>query len=264
VSREKDKFTERPFPKVRQPIIDALRRAKNMNVIHALLEIDVTDSRRLIREFRKKTGKPLSFTTFLIFCLAQAIDENKMMQAYRSGGRLIIYDDVDVAVDIERDFSGEKSPIYPHVIKAANTKTMRQIHDEVSEAVAENLNKSSIRSLVNLYWYSPGFIRSILWRRWLGSAAWRKRLTGTVGLSAVGMFGKGPGWGIPISTYTLSITVGAISVRPALIDGQLQEREYLALTASFDHDIIDGAPAARFGQRLREYIESGHGLKDSE
>jgi hypothetical protein len=74
----------------------------------------------------------------------------------------------------------------------------------------------------------------------------RKRLTGTEGLSAVGIFGKGQGWGIPVSTYTLCITVGALSEKPAFIDGQTELREHLALTASFDHDIIDGAPATRF------------------
>jgi hypothetical protein len=30
-----------------------------------------------------------------------------------------------------------------------------------------------------------------------------------------------------------------------------------------DHDIIDGAPAARFTERLKELIESGYGLPDS-
>jgi hypothetical protein len=33
-------------------------------------------------------------------------------------------------------------------------------------------------------------------------------------------------------------------------------------TPSFDHDIIDGAPAARFTQRLKELIESGYGLPE--
>jgi hypothetical protein len=34
------------------------------------------------------------------------------------------------------------------------------------------------------------------------------------------------------------------------------------MTLMFDHDIIDGAPAARFTQRLKELIESGYGLGD--
>jgi pyruvate/2-oxoglutarate dehydrogenase complex dihydrolipoamide acyltransferase (E2) component len=34
----------------------------------------------------------------------------------------------------------------------------------------------------------------------------------------------------------------------------------LALTISVDHDVIDGAPAARFGARLAELIEGAAGL----
>ena len=46
-------------------------------------------------------------------------------------------------------------------------------------------------------------------------------------------------------------------------NGRIAIREYLSMTISFDHDIIDGAPAARFTQRLKELIESGYGLFDS-
>ena len=42
-----------------------------------------------------------------------------------------------------------------------------------------------------------------------------------------------------------------------MIDGHLESRERLCLTASFDHDIIDGAPVARFVKRLSELISSG-------
>ncbi len=48
-----------------------------------------------------------------------------------------------------------------------------------------------------------------------------------------------------------------------LVDGQIALRDYLSLTISFDHDLIDGAPAARFIERLKELIESGSGLFDS-
>ena len=38
----------------------------------------------------------------------------------------------------------------------------------------------------------------------------------------------------------------------------------LCLTVTFDHDIIDGAPAARFVRRLVELIENGHGLSEDQ
>jgi pyruvate/2-oxoglutarate dehydrogenase complex dihydrolipoamide acyltransferase (E2) component len=77
------------------------------------------------------------------------------------------------------------------------------------------------------------------------------------------MFGKGAGWGIPLTGHTLYITLGGIGEKPGVVDGQKAIREYLSITISFDHSIVDGAPAARFTWRLKELIESGYGLNDS-
>jgi pyruvate/2-oxoglutarate dehydrogenase complex dihydrolipoamide acyltransferase (E2) component len=46
------------------------------------------------------------------------------------------------------------------------------------------------------------------------------------------------------------------------VDGRIEVREYLNMTVSVDHDIVDGAPAARFVNELRELIESGYGLSE--
>jgi pyruvate/2-oxoglutarate dehydrogenase complex dihydrolipoamide acyltransferase (E2) component len=75
------------------------------------------------------------------------------------------------------------------------------------------------------------------------------------------MFGKGGGWGIGfLPTHNLGITVGGISQKPGVKDGEILVRDYLNLTLSFDHDIIDGAPAARFANKITEIIESGSAL----
>jgi pyruvate/2-oxoglutarate dehydrogenase complex dihydrolipoamide acyltransferase (E2) component len=83
-------------------------------------------------------------------------------------------------------------------------------------------------------------------------------------MTSVGMFGKGAGWGIPIAGHTLMLTLGGIGEKPGVIEGQIAILEYLSITISFDHDIIDGAPAARFTERLKDLIESGFGLLDQE
>ena len=44
------------------------------------------------------------------------------------------------------------------------------------------------------------------------------------------------------------------------MDGQIVTRDYLCLTVSFDHNMLDAAPAARFTKRFQELIESGYGL----
>jgi pyruvate/2-oxoglutarate dehydrogenase complex dihydrolipoamide acyltransferase (E2) component len=261
MKKNPDKYETVPFPRARQPIVDALHQVKNKSIAHALIEMDITDARQQVKDYRKRAGQPLSFTAYLIYCLAQAVDENKLVHAYRRWGKLIIFDEVDIAVQIERDLEDEgKAPIYPHVIKAANHKTPGAIHAEISRAREEDAAR--IAKWTGRYWHLPGFIRGFLWRIWLGSPYWRKKLTGTVSVSTLGMFGTGAGWGIPVSTYTLSITAGGIAEKPKLINGQLETSQYLSVTVSFDHDVIDGAPAARFIQRFKELIESSHGLRE--
>jgi pyruvate/2-oxoglutarate dehydrogenase complex dihydrolipoamide acyltransferase (E2) component len=78
----------------------------------------------------------------------------------------------------------------------------------------------------------------------MSNPIWFKRFGGTVGMSAIGMFGPGGGWGIPIAPPTLMITVGGIATKPRYVDGRLQPREMLDVTISVDHDLVDGTPAA--------------------
>ena len=46
-------------------------------------------------------------------------------------------------------------------------------------------------------------------------------------------------------------------------DGQIVVRPMLPLTLSFDHAVIDGAPAARFTETLRELVESAAVLHEA-
>ena len=86
-------------------------------MIHGLLEVDVTRAREFLRDQKRKPGESLSFTAFLTTCLAQAVDENKAVQARRFGSkRLILFDEVDVYLPIEHDMAGQKQVI-PYIVK---------------------------------------------------------------------------------------------------------------------------------------------------
>jgi pyruvate/2-oxoglutarate dehydrogenase complex dihydrolipoamide acyltransferase (E2) component len=87
----------------------------------------------------------------------------------------------------------------------------------------------------------------------------------TVGITAVGMFGKGmSGWGLVPVMHVLDLVVGSTARKPAVVEGRIEPREILNLTVVFDHDVIDGAPAARFARRLVELIEGGFGLDEDQ
>src|SRR6266545_5173920 len=93
-----------------------------LHSMYGLLEVDVTVARRLIAEHKARTGETLSFTSFLVSCLARAVDEDKAVQAYRKGRKqLILFDDVDVGLMVEHK-DGDKRALMGHVIRAPITR----------------------------------------------------------------------------------------------------------------------------------------------
>jgi pyruvate/2-oxoglutarate dehydrogenase complex dihydrolipoamide acyltransferase (E2) component len=75
------------------------------------------------------------------------------------------------------------------------------------------------------------------------------------------MFAGGDGFGIGFPTVlTLSVLVGGLSERPRVVDGKVQIRQVLDLTITVDHNVVDGAPAARFVADMRRLIETAEVL----
>lgn len=78
--------------------------------MYGLLEVDVTVARQFIAEHKARTGETLSFTGYLTFCMARAVDEDKAVQAYLKGRKqLVLFDDVDVGLMVERKYLLNKS-----------------------------------------------------------------------------------------------------------------------------------------------------------
>ena len=67
------------------------------------------------------------------------------------------------------------------------------------------------------------------------------------------------GWfmGTPIINQPQSaiLAVGGVSDRAVVRDGQVVVRAMLPFSLTFDHRVIDGAPAARFAARLAELFQ---------
>lgn len=238
--------------------------------IYGLLEVDVTAARRFIAEHKAQTGEALSFTGYLAYCLARVVDEDKSVQAYLKGRtQLVLFDDVDVAMPVERQMGGTRAPMV-HVIRRANHKTFLEIHQEIRAVQAQPVPRSKgfapgILFFMRLPWPVPQLFGAIL------RAATRRdpsgttvRLAGTVGVTAVGMFGNKSGWGLVPMVQSLGLVVGGIARKPAIVGDRIEPREILSLTVVFDHDVVDGAPAARFVKRLVELIENGYGLVETE
>ena len=256
------------FPIERRAMPAFLELKSGKHVMYALLEVDVTVARKYIEEYEKQTGEKLSFTGYLIYCLACAVDEDKTVQAYRKGKKqLVIFDDVDVGFMIEMQ-KGDKRVLTGHVIRAANHKTYQEIHQEIRTVQSTQVPASAesavrLRNAILLPWPLSKLFMAIFRLILLYNPTIATSLAGTVGISSVGMFGKGhSGWGISTGTHVLDLTVGGTSRKLMEVEGKVEGRDILCLTVLFDHDLIDGAPAARFTHRLVELIESGYGLDE--
>jgi len=253
---EEREFDLSRFPPEREIVVDAGYLAGGRHIIYALLEVDVSDARHMIKELSIAAGQKISFTAFIVASFAQAIKANPQMHSFLDWRRrLVTFHDVDVVTMIEPE-SGAVA--IPHIIRSANRKTVLKISDEIRSIQAKSGTSPQASRLVKSAPRLPRFVRLLFFRILKLNPSRFKQLAGTVVVTSVGMFGRGGGWGIGfLPTHNLGITVGGISQKPGVKDGDILVRDFLNLTISFDHDIIDGAPAARFANTLTGIIESG-------
>src|SRR5438270_8515556 len=120
-----------PFPRMRHLMITIGRLTRHKHIIRGLVEIDVTRARQFMREHKARTGESLSFTAFLAACVGHAVEMNKEVHAYRNWrNQLVLFDDVDINIMVERDMQGHKLSV-PRIVRVANNKTIRDIQEEI-------------------------------------------------------------------------------------------------------------------------------------
>src|SRR5437879_4911423 len=161
-----------PLPKSRRMLAATYPAVRRKSMTHGLIEVDVTDARQRLREYKERTGESLSFTAFIIACVARAVDENKLLNACRKGTKqLVLFDSVDVATAIESEMARWKQPII-HIIQAANKKSVTDIHRDIraaqtseikqawkgleAEPLLEILPMPVIRILWAVFWWARG------------------------------------------------------------------------------------------------------------
>lgn len=266
---EKIQYEVKEFPFSRLATFDAGYVGLRKHHMKALIELDVTRAREAIKNYRNITKEKVSFTAWMLKCISQAIGEYKPVHAIRKGkNKLIIFDDIDISLVVEKEVNGEKVPL-PLVIRQVNEKTLSDIHQEIKSAKEQVvtserdyiLGENQYKWAMKLYVSLPQFLRIFIWKQFiLKNPLLMKKMSGTVVVTSVGMMGKVTGWVIPASVLPVCFALGSIVKKPGVVKDKIEIREYLHMTILIDHDVIDGAPAARFVSRLTELIESGYGL----
>jgi pyruvate dehydrogenase E2 component (dihydrolipoamide acetyltransferase) len=183
----------------------------------------VTLREQLNRELAGQLGFRLAYNDILIKILASALKEFPYMNARQAEGaiRLMPHVHIGLAVDTERG-------LLVVVVRDADRKSIaqiaRQTRDMAGRAVAGSITPDELSG-------------------------------GTFTLTNLGAFGVEAFTPIINPPEVGVLGVGRIEEAPMAYQGQIALRQRMALSLTFDHRLIDGAPAARFLARVRELVE---------
>lgn len=255
------------FPKSRLATIDILEVGRRKHHIAGLIELDVTGIRERIRERNRSGGERISFTGWLISVIGVTVKAHEEACSFLKGrNRLMIFDDINVSVLVEKEIDGRKVPI-PLVIEKAHEQSAESISTRIRMAREAELTEDDIvlqkksQRMERLYFRLPGFLRRFVWKFLLRHPRMAFEKMGNVAFTSIGMMGRINGWFIPIAVHPLCFGIGSIIRQPGVVDGEIGVRDVLKMTILMDHDVIDGAQMARFISSLSENIESGMNLK---
>ena len=173
--------------------------------------------------------------------------------------RISTFDEVDISVPVEI-IRNNKVFNKQLVIRNIDKKTLTEIDTEINESKKdENNSKSYVASpfYQKIITTLPNWIIKPLFNLLISNHKMVKKLSGTAFVTSVSMFSNVPGFIIPYigKPKSCSFAIGSVYKKPIVKNNEITIREIVNITAIFNHDMIDGAPAARFINQLRKYIE---------
>jgi pyruvate/2-oxoglutarate dehydrogenase complex dihydrolipoamide acyltransferase (E2) component len=255
-------FSYRTIPKSRIATFDTFSVGLQKHHVSALLEFDVTYSRKKLKELRR-SGINVSFNGWLIKVISSVLQKYPEASAFLyNKKKLIIFKDINISILIEKKIDDRRVPI-PLVLEKTNEKSATDITSEIENAKNQELTDNDIvltkKSTFSekVYYRLPGILRRNIWKIILRNPQFAYKKMGNVVITSVGMMGQINGWFIHKSIHPLSFGIGSVLKKPVVIDNEIKIREILNMTILADHDVIDGAPMVRFLNELTKYIEEG-------
>jgi pyruvate/2-oxoglutarate dehydrogenase complex dihydrolipoamide acyltransferase (E2) component len=260
---------EIPYPSSRQLTFDLGKIGLRKHHVRALLEVDVTEARSIIRQNRR-TGNKISFTAWLIKAIADCVALHPPIAGVNHPKRnqVLVFEDVDISIVVEKEVNGTRVPL-PYVIRKADKKPLCAIQKEIESAKSQTVGGEGNYVLgeehstlgMKLFVRLPQWLRLMLMRLLVLNNPQRvKDRMGTVMITTVGMVGHTRGWIMPFGMHPLCLAFGSLNDQAAVYRGEIMKREILHLTVLIDHDVIDGVPAGRFVDDLVNKLQTGFGL----
>lgn len=222
-----------PLSGVRKVIAERLSESWN-SAPHVSMntKIDMTETinirKQLLPMIEESTSYRLSFTEIIMKATAAALQDNIIINSTLEGDNIILHRDVHLGLAVAIP-NGLVVPVIHHV----NNKGLADLTSESKElAKAAKTNRLLPEQMANA----------------------------TFTISNLGMYAVDSFTPIINQPQTAILGVSQINEEVVSVDGTFKTRPMCTLTLSFDHRIIDGAPAAKFLTDLKNKLENPYTL----
>jgi pyruvate dehydrogenase E2 component (dihydrolipoamide acetyltransferase) len=203
---------------IAQNMVDSLR---TMAQVTSLTEADVTELVKLREQI--KTRFSLTYTDLIIKAVAIALRQHPLLNATLAGEEIVLLDEIHVGMAVALD-EGLIVPVVRHADRL-----------QLAEIAAET------RRLAEA---ARG-----------GTLAVDEAVGSTFTVTNLGTYGIDHSTPVINPPEVAILGVGRIIEKPAVFEGQITKRSMLGLSLTFDHRVVDGAPAAAFLKTACELLE---------
>ena len=193
-----------------------------------VLEVDMTECvglrEKILPDFEKGYGVRLSFTDCLLRAVAKSLPDFPLLNASLVGDAVQVHREIHLGIAV----AVEEGLLVP-VLKNAQSLSLAELAQRG---------------------------KSLIERAREGKATPDDLSGGTFTVTNLGAFGIDLFDPILVPGQSAILGIGRIAEKPAVFEGQIVPRSLMNLCLSFDHRILDGAPAAQFLQSLKALLET--------
>lgn len=209
------------------------------------LDADMTEMAalrtRLLPEVERSYGSRLSYNDLIIKAAARALGEHPLLNATIQGDTIRVHARKNIGVAVALDaVRQEAAPVGARQAIDSGGLVVPVVHD----ADRKSLGAISAE------------LRDKVERARSGRFTPDDLADGTFTITNLGGFGIDAFDPILTPGQAAILGLGRIADRAVVVERQVVIRTIMTLCLSFDHRIVDGAPAARFLQRVKELLEN--------
>jgi pyruvate dehydrogenase E2 component (dihydrolipoamide acetyltransferase) len=234
--------------------------------IYGDLDIDAGNILAFVDEARQASGERVTVTHVVGKAIAYALGEHPELNVRMYRGHFIRRDSVDIFFIVSAEAGAELSGVKVEhadrksVVEIARelggrAQTIRTGADPEFGRTKSMLARTPIRALGPM-------LRLAAWLTadrdlHLPERGLPRQAFGSAMITSVGMFGIQRGYA-PLSPYyriPFLVLVGEVTTKPVVVDGRIEARPILTITATMDHRYVDGFHASRLARSVRAYLE---------